>query len=34
MDFGRILEGDELHGGYRQHLAQAPDGGFIRFPRP
>lgn len=34
MAFGRILESDGAHGEYRQHLARALDGGFIRFPQP
>lgn len=32
--FGRILEGDALHGEYRQHLTRVLDGGFARFPLP
>ncbi|HEX4273603.1 MAG TPA: helix-turn-helix transcriptional regulator [Rhizomicrobium sp.] len=34
MTFGRILDGERLHGEYRQHLARALDGGFVRFPQP
>lgn len=34
MTFGRVLEGEPLHGEYRQHLTRVLDGGFVRFPLP
>ena len=34
MAFGRTVEGETLHGEYRQHLMRVLEGGFVRFPLP